>query len=133
LTPRFLLDTHILIRWRADPKRLSRQQARVMDEADRRVEIMAISAFTLVELTTLSLDKAFRTNAGVDELLDALETSPTISILPITVAIAREARTLRILRDPADQFIAATARVHGLRLITSDQRIIESNVVSTVE
>jgi len=104
-----------------------------MDEVDRRGEIMAISAFTLVELTTLSLDKALRTNASIDEFLDALETSPTICILPITVAIAREARTLPILRDPADQFIAATARVHGLRLLTSDQRIIESNVVSTVE
>jgi PIN domain nuclease of toxin-antitoxin system len=133
LIPRFLLDTHVLIRWRADPKRLSREQTRVMDEADRRGEIMAISAFTLVELTTLSFDRAFRAKASIDEFLDVLETSPTITILPITVAIAREARALRILRDPADQFIAAAARVHGLRLITLDQRIIESNTVSTVD
>jgi PIN domain nuclease of toxin-antitoxin system len=36
------------------------------------------------------------------------------------------------LRDPADRVIVATARVHGLRLLTSDQRILESHLVSTV-
>jgi predicted nucleic acid-binding protein len=34
---------------------------------------------------------------------------------------------------PADCIIVATARVHGLRLLTSDRRIIESSLVSTVE
>jgi PIN domain nuclease of toxin-antitoxin system len=37
------------------------------------------------------------------------------------------------LRDPADAAIVATARVHGLRVVTSDQRIIAVNVVSTIE
>jgi PIN domain nuclease of toxin-antitoxin system len=36
------------------------------------------------------------------------------------------------LRDPADRTIVATARVRNLRLLTSDQRIIESNLVPVV-
>jgi len=36
------------------------------------------------------------------------------------------------LRDPADRAIVASARVHRLRLLTSDRRIIESNLVSVV-
>ena len=36
------------------------------------------------------------------------------------------------LRDPADRAIVATARVHRLKLITSDQRIIESGLVSVI-
>ncbi len=37
------------------------------------------------------------------------------------------------LRDPADRAIVATARMHRLVLVTSDQRIIESKLVTTVE
>jgi PIN domain nuclease of toxin-antitoxin system len=132
LTFRSLLDTHVLIRWMADPKRLSREQTRVMDEAVQRLEVMAVSAFTLIEIAVLSSDRS-RLKMSADELFERLEASPTIVVLPITIGIAREASKLRILRDPADQFIAATARVHGLRLLTSDQRIIEANVVSTIE
>jgi PIN domain nuclease of toxin-antitoxin system len=36
------------------------------------------------------------------------------------------------LRDPADQAIVATARVHRLKLVTSDQRIIESKLVPVI-
>jgi PIN domain nuclease of toxin-antitoxin system len=36
------------------------------------------------------------------------------------------------LRDPADRAIVATARVHKLRLVTSDERIIESELVPVI-
>ena len=42
--------------------------------------------------------------------------------------IASEAALLSNLRDPADRAIVATARVHRLGLVTSDQRIIESKL-----
>jgi len=35
-------------------------------------------------------------------------------------------------RDPADRLIAATARVHGLRLLTADERFRRSGLVSVV-
>jgi PIN domain nuclease of toxin-antitoxin system len=37
------------------------------------------------------------------------------------------------LRDPGDRVIVATARVHRLRLLTADQRIIESGLVPVIE
>jgi PIN domain nuclease of toxin-antitoxin system len=37
------------------------------------------------------------------------------------------------VRDPADRAIVATARVHRLLLVTSDQRIIESKLVPVVD
>ena len=36
------------------------------------------------------------------------------------------------LRDPADRAIVATARVHRLSLVTSDQRIIKSGLIPVV-
>ena len=119
MTPRVLLDTHIVVRWFADPKRLSRDQTRIINEVIRRRETVAISAITLLEIALLFSDGPLRSKLSMDE---------------VTIDIAKEVSALgTTLRDPADRVIVATARVHGLRLVTSDQRIIECNVVSTVE
>ena len=134
MTPRVLLDTHIVVRWLADPKRLSRDQTRILNEVIRRRETVAISAITLLEIALLLGDGSLRSKLSMDEVFGELEASPVFLILPLTIDIAKEVSALgTTLRDPADRVIVATARVHGLRLATSDQRIIECNVVSTVE
>lgn len=134
MTSRFLLDTHIVVRWLADPERLSRDQARILKEVVRRRETVAISAITLLEVAMLFSDGPLRVKFSMDELFSELEASPVFRILPLTIDIAKEVSFLgTTLRDPADRVIVATARVHGLRLLTSDQRIIDSNVVSVVE
>ena len=132
MSPSVLLDTHILIRWLADPKRLSRNQLRILDEAVRRRQSVAISAITLLEVAVLS-ERASPMKLSISELFDRLEADPVFSILPLTIDVAKEASFLGSLRDPADRVIAATARVHGLRLLTSDRRILDSNVVSAVD
>ena len=134
MTPRFLLDTHVFIRWVGDPKRLSREQTRILDEATRRLEPFAISAMSLLETALLSGDGRIRLKLSLDQIVSALESSPVLRILPLTIDIAREVSFLgNTLRDPADRVIVATARVHCLRLLTSDQCIIESNTVAAIE
>ncbi len=134
MTLRALLDTHILIRWLADPKRLSRDQARILNDVIGRRETVAVSAITLLETAILSSEGSLRLKLNLDEVFNELEASPAFRILPLTIDIATEASFLgNILRDPADRVIVATARVHGLRLLTSDQRILESHLVSTIE
>ncbi len=129
-----MLDTHILVRWLADPKRLSRDQARILNEVIRRRETVGISAITLLEVAILSRDGPLRMKLSMDDVFSELEASPVFRILPLTIEIAKEVFSLgAALRDPADRVIVATARVHGLRLLTSDRRIIESNIVSAVE
>jgi prevent-host-death family protein len=134
LAPRILLDTHILVRWLADPRRLSREQARILKDAVRRREAVAISAITLLEIAMLFSGGLLRTQLSLDELFEELEGHPTLSVLPLTIEVAKETSFLgSTLRDPADRVIVATARVHGLRVLTSDQRIIESKSVSAVD
>jgi len=46
---------------------------------------------------------------------------------PLTVEIAIESRRMGVeTRDPVDRFLAATAKVYGLTLVTSDARLIAS-------
>jgi PIN domain nuclease of toxin-antitoxin system len=130
---RFLLDTHILIRCVAEPNKLSRDQLRVIERAAERNEPVAISAVTLLEIALLlSADRLL--NLALADLLREFETRPPIRILPVTLEVASEVTSLvRTLRDPFDCTIVATARVHGLRLLTSDQRILRSKLVPVIE
>jgi PIN domain nuclease of toxin-antitoxin system len=133
LSSRFLLDTHIVIRWLAEPKKLSRDQTRALHEAVRRQEPVAVSAITLLEIALLFSEGRIRSDIPVDELLGQLEENPAFQVLPLTASVAVEVAALNgSLRDPADRVIVATARLRKLRLITSDQRIIESKLVPVV-
>ena len=94
--------------------------------AVRRGEPFAVSAITLLEIAVL------RAPAG--ELLAAIDPGAGFHIVPLDIEIAAEVAVLGdVLRDPADRAIVATARVHRLRLVTSGQRIIESELVAVVE
>jgi PIN domain nuclease of toxin-antitoxin system len=128
-----LLDTHVVVRWLAAPKKLSREQVRVLREAVRRREPVAVSAITLLEIAVLFGEGTTRSDVSVRELFDELTSHPAIQILPLTVEIAAEVAALGgSLRDPADRAIVATGRVNRLRLVTSDQRIIESKLVPVI-
>jgi len=131
---RYLLDTHVLIRWLGEPRRLSKEQTRILQNLVRFQEPVGVSAVSLVELASLSQESTRVSKFNLDKIFQSLETGEVFVILAITPEIARDAsRLLPILRDPVDTFIAATARAHGLQLMTSDVRIIASSCVPTVD
>lgn len=117
----------------AAPKKLSRDQTRVLREAIRRREPVAVSAITLLEIAILFGEGSTRSEIPLSELLGQLESNPAFQIVPLTVDVAAEVAALGgSLRDPADRAIVSTARVRKLRLLTSDQRIIDSKLVPVV-
>lgn len=132
MLPRFLLDTHVVVRWLIDARRLSREQSRVLEGAVRRTEPVALSAISLLEIAILNSERKLRLKVTLDEFLDDMQASEVFQILPLNYQIASDVAALGSLRDPADRAIVATARVHRLRLITSDQRIIESKLVPVI-
>ena len=61
----------------------------------------------------------------VDLWLAEIEGDAGIDVLPVTGRIAHESVVLdsEFPKDPADRIIVATARCHGLQLLTADTRI----------
>lgn len=116
-----------------DAKKLSRVQLRALESAVRRGEPIAFSAVSLLEIAVLASGEKPALKAPLDELFQDLNSNPIFRMLPLTYEVALEAAAVGVLRDPAGRAIAATARVHRLRLVTSDQRIIESELVQVVE
>jgi PIN domain nuclease of toxin-antitoxin system len=129
-----LLDTHILVWWRAEPERLSQAQSRILRDLESRSQPVGISAITLWELAKLVQLGRRRINQPLGEWLAEIETHPMIRVLPIDAAVVTESVQLGddFHRDPADQIIVATARCHHLRLLTADERILRWGKVSAV-
>jgi len=106
----------------------------VLRDAVHRCESLGLSGVTLLEIAVRFSDPKTRVGDPPEELLAQLDANPAFHILPVTTEIATEVVALRnSLRDPMDCAIVATARVHGLTLLTSDQRIIASKLVPVVE
>lgn len=134
MNARYLLDTHIAVWWLTEPRKLSREQARILREAVRRQEQLALSAISLFEIAVVFGRGSTRGAVDGHIVLDRIETSEAFEILPLDIGVAREVAAIGdSLRDPGDRAIVATARVHRLRLLTSDERIIGSKLVPAID
>jgi PIN domain nuclease of toxin-antitoxin system len=132
LPTKLLLDTHILIRMLMETRKLSREQFRLLTAAMRRAEPVALSAVTLIEI--VALRNADQLKLSVDDISASIQSNPLFQVIPISFDITSEMAAIGgSLRDPFDWAIVATARVHGLRLVTSDERIIDSKLVEVVD
>jgi PIN domain nuclease of toxin-antitoxin system len=133
---KLLLDTNIVIQWLAEPRKLSKNQLSVLEDSMMRQDVVAVSAITLIEIALLFTDnRSLRPQSTtVEELLGGLQSNRIFQILPLSFDIAREVLKIgKTFRDPADRVITATALVHGLRLLTSDQQIVDSGLVPTID
>jgi PIN domain nuclease of toxin-antitoxin system len=129
-----LVDTHIVIWWLTDDRKLSKEHARVLDRCERSGTNVGLSAISLWETAKLVERGRLELAQSIDECLEQLESSALLRILPIDARIAVESTRLgaRFPHDPVDQIIAATARCNGLVLLTADRRVIESGVVAVL-
>ena len=131
--PRLLMDTHVLVRSMIEPKRLSQKQSIALQRAVGRGEPVAFSAISLLEVAVLSQQGKIKLKKGLEEFFADIQNNSQLRLLPLDFAIAADVVSLEVLRDPADRVVTATARVHGLRLVTSDNRIIDSGLVAVID
>jgi len=126
---RFLLDTHILLWWLSGDRRLGREQKRALQRCDSRTEAVGIAAITAWEIAMLGISG--RLVAAPREIFAGIRDLGWMNWVPLSPEVALEMTRLpgRFHRDPADQLITATARVHDLVLMTADDRIRDSGAV----
>ena len=117
-----LLDTHVWLWSLLDPDRVSRQARTLLGSSDATLHVSPISLWEtllLAERGSLTL----RPNAS-SWLQEALVLSP-VTETPLNVDVALASRSIDLPhQDPADRFIAATANVYGLTLVTADARLL---------
>jgi PIN domain nuclease of toxin-antitoxin system len=127
---KLLLDTHIWLWSLGEPHRLSRRVAKELDDRQNELWLSPISiweAFLLFRKKRIQIDTDFST-----WLAASLNAFPVIEA-PLTFEVARTLPTLGMPHeDPADLFLAATAKAFGLTLITADRNLIETESVSVL-
>ena len=118
---KFLLDTHIWLWNSLQPKRLSPRVARELDNPDNELWLSPVSLWEL----RLFYDKGQvrlvpDAVSWINESLVRLNTREA----PLTFEVALAVSAMKLPHnDPADGFIAATAKVFGLTLVTADERL----------
>jgi PIN domain nuclease of toxin-antitoxin system len=127
---KLLLDTHIWLWSLAEPHRLSRRVAKELDNRQNELWLSPISmweAFLLVRKKRVQISTDFTT-----WLATSLSTLPVIEA-PVTFEVARALPTPKVPHeDPADRFLAATAKAFDLTLITADNNLSKIEGISVL-
>jgi PIN domain nuclease of toxin-antitoxin system len=119
---RLLLDTHIFVWSNLNPSRLSRRATKVI--ADPRNELW-VSPVTTWEILFLHRRGRLSLKDGPAAWISVALSRVPYREAPLTheVALASDAIVLPH-RDPADTFLAATAKVYDLTLVTADENLL---------
>ena len=127
-----LLDTHVVVWLASDDVRLSKNAKAAIDETRQAERGLAISDFTLYELSMLFRKKEISLVISLEAFLSEVE--KRFVVLPITGRVCTSAFSLPATypKDPADRIIGATALVEGLTLVTANAKIRKSGAVPTV-
>lgn len=124
---KLLLDTHIWLWLTIDPKRLGRRTLGALKDEQNELWLSPISTW---EALTLNAKGRIHISGDLKEWL-ARATAGTQEA-PLTHEIALVAAQLPLHRDPADRFLAATAEVLDLTLVTADTRLLGLGNIKTL-
>ena len=127
-----LLDTHIWVWWVHGNENLTPEQAKVIEENE--AGIIGVSAISCWEVAKLVERGRLELDIPVEDWLEQALSYPGVRLLELTPEIAVESTRLpgEFHRDPADQIIVATARVHDCLLLTADGLIKDYPYVETL-
>ena len=121
---KYLLDTHILLWSLLEPKHLSEKVAQELNDPANELWLSPINVWEIIILAEKGRIRLDRD--PVSWMENVLETLP-FRQAALNHAVAMHSRTIPLPhQDPADRFIAASAAVYDLTLITSDKHLIES-------
>jgi PIN domain nuclease of toxin-antitoxin system len=122
-----LLDTHIWIWSKLDPQRIGKGAAQMLSNHGNDLWLSPVSVWE-----ALTLMQKGRIRVG-DPLAWVERAAEQLREAPLTQEIVRTAFALPWEHpDPADRFLAATAKVLKLTLVTADQKLLALREIATV-
>jgi PIN domain nuclease of toxin-antitoxin system len=124
---RLLLDTHIWLWSLHEPERLGRRVVEALKDPRNEIWLSPISTW---EALVLHEKKKIRLAGDLGEWVR--DATARFREAPITHEIALASRSVPLQHpDPADRFLAATAKVLDLTLVTADARLLGLGEIAT--
>ena len=120
-----VLDTHIWVWWIHNDERLNgklREYLLTNEESG-----LGVSVFSCWEVAKLVQVNRLALHCLISEWVNTALNYPGIELLDLIPEIAVGSTRLpgEFHRDPADQIIVATARIHDIPLLTMDNKILD--------
>jgi PIN domain nuclease of toxin-antitoxin system len=124
---KLLLDTHIWLWTVREPERVTR---RVMSELKNLENELWLSPISVWEALLLRRKGRIQVSGDLDTWL--ADSTANLREAPLTNEIVVTAELLNLHADPADRFLAATAKVLDLTLVTADERLLGLGDIATL-
>ena len=118
-----VIDTHVLVWALDDDDRLGPKSRLLLDQS----ETILLSAISIWEIALLVKKARLVLKKDLAEWVKQALALPSLRLVPLDPAIALDSVTLpaEFHNDPADRIIIATARYHGVSLLTVDRAILD--------
>ncbi len=117
---RILLDTHILLWWLKDDRRLSDAAVNIIENASNDILISAVNTWEIAIKKSLG-----RIQIEMNELLEAIKGSG-LGVLNITINHTCQISSLpNHHKDPFDRLLIAQSIVEPMRLLTHDDTLTQ--------
>jgi len=127
---RLLLDTHIWLWAYREPHKLSSEVHRAISDPDNSRFLSPISIW---EAVILLEKKRIDIRQDFGQFFEETRGELDLQEAPLDWRVVHELRILMLgSKDPADRFLAATARAHDMTLVTADQRLLSIPGVKTL-
>lgn len=128
----YVADAHAFIWWATHKRALGRAAARVFRRAERGLDEIRLPSVAAFEIALLVERGRLKTPLGFDAWLEALRSTPGLTVEPVSLDDIPWAQQLIALVDPFDRLIAGVARRLDAPLVTADERISQSRLVKVV-
>lgn len=123
---RYLLDTHTLIWWAAEPDKLSDRVRQIIRSGDNQIFLSAASTW---ELALKAQIGKIQFNRPISAFVADEMSRNHFQILPVSIAHTLATSELPLLhRDPFDRLLVAQSRLEKLPILTADAWICRYDV-----
>ncbi len=127
---KLLLDIHIILWSVSSPEKLSPS---VLAEVQNETNELWFSPISAWETILLAEKRRVILESEASECFREIIRELSLSEAPLNLEVAVRSRDIKLPhQDPADRFLAATALVYGLKLVTSDERLIGCDEISVM-
>lgn len=126
----YAIDTHVLTWYWSGSPRLSQTAKQIVDEAHDGIHEVIVSPLVLAELVMIAEKQ--RVPIDFSEILNTVTTISGFRLVGLSSQTAASTQNLSPLPDIHDRLIVATALEYNVPLLTADQAITDSGLVSVV-
>lgn len=125
---KLLLDTHIWLWSLREPSRIAKRVQTILNDPGNELWLSPISTWE-----ALTLHRKNKIRLHIDPVSWVARNTIQLREAPLTHEIVVAAHQLQLPHaDPADRFLAATAKLLGLTFVTSDENLLGLGDIATL-